>query len=337
MELELGITQAIRQGTASYDASCKRLLSEKQVLARIMQGCIDAYRDIDPDVIASTYIEGDARVGIEPVGRDAERLRGLPTEDVTVAEGTVLFDIRFDATIPNTNERVRIEVDVEAQNKFAPGYPLTSRAVYYCGRMLSMQGAGEVVGSRYERLRKVYSIWICTNPPREFAGTLTRFSLTQDDLVGQPPYERKNYDLVEIVMVCLGKSPRLTESELLGFLQTLLDPTMAPEDKITILSSDYGMMCTESFEGEVREMCNLSEGVIEIGLKRGLEQGIERGLEQGLERGLEQGLEQGRIEATLSSIKNLMANLSLSAEQAMQALGIDESSQQQYLDLLAAD
>ena len=61
---------------------------------------------------------------------------------------------------------------------------------------------------------------------------------------------------------------------------------------------------TETFESEVDDMCNLSQGVaeeamqkgIEKGRQEGIEQGIEQGLEQGRQEGIEQGLEQGRQE-----------------------------------------
>ena len=36
---------------------------------------------------------------------------------------------------------------------------------------------------------------------------------------------------------------------------------------------------TETFESEVREMCNLSEGVLEKGIQRGIQRGMEQGRE----------------------------------------------------------
>ena len=40
---------------ASYDAACKRLLSEKIILAWIMKNCLEEYRDCDVDEIAKIY------------------------------------------------------------------------------------------------------------------------------------------------------------------------------------------------------------------------------------------------------------------------------------------
>lgn len=74
-----------------------------------------------------------------------------------------------------------------------------------------------------------------------------------------------------------------------------------------------------------------------IGLKRGIEQGIERGIEQGIEKGIEQGIEQGIEKNRIESIKNLMSNLSLSAEDAMDALGISVQDRERLNRLLEHD
>ena len=46
-------------------------------------------------------------------------------------------------------------------------------------------------------------------------------------------------------------------------------------------------------------MCNLSQGVLELGLKEGLEQGLERGRAEGRE----EGREEGRVEGILATIE----------------------------------
>ena len=43
---------------ARYDAACKRLLANKQVLARILKSCVPEFYDCDCKDIESKYIEG---------------------------------------------------------------------------------------------------------------------------------------------------------------------------------------------------------------------------------------------------------------------------------------
>ena len=51
---------------------------------------------------------------------------------------------------------------------------------------------------------------------------------------------------------------------------------------------------TETFESEVDDMCNLSQGVAE--------EAMQKGLEQGRQEGIEQGLQQGRIHALIELV-----------------------------------
>ncbi len=46
------------------------------------------------------------------------------------------------------------------------------------------------------------------------------------------------------------------------------------------------------------------------------------------------GIEQGREQSKISDIKSLMKNLKLSAEQAMEALGIDKGDFSKYMPML---
>ena len=63
-------------------------------------------------------------------------------------------------------------------------------------------------------------------------------------------------------------------------------------------------------------------------------EGREEGRAEGLEEGLEKGLEEGREKTTILNIKNLMKNMKLTAEQAMEALGIDKSEFSKYMTML---
>ena len=53
------IAQAIHttEGNSAYDAACKKILSNKIILAWIMKSCLEEYRDLDVTEIAEKYIE----------------------------------------------------------------------------------------------------------------------------------------------------------------------------------------------------------------------------------------------------------------------------------------
>ena len=100
---------------------------------------------------------------------------------------------------------IRLIINVEAQTAFNPGYPLTKRAIYYCSRMISAQHGPIFKKSEYGKIRKVYSIWVCTKPSDEFQNTLTRYSIRPEQLIGNATEKSENYDLMSVVTICLGK------------------------------------------------------------------------------------------------------------------------------------
>lgn len=90
------------------------------------------------------------------------------------------------------------------------------------------------------------------------------------------------YDLMELVLVCLGTPKSKNKgNELHGLLDILLSPDLTPQEKETILYNDYGIETTVEPEGGLREMCNLSDLIEERGIAKGIKQGIEQGIEQG--------------------------------------------------------
>ena len=82
---------------AAYDASCKRILSERIILAWILKSCLEEFRDCDIQEIADKYIEANPQISEVPVMPDegGTMIQGIDTEDKSVSEGTVLYDIRF--------------------------------------------------------------------------------------------------------------------------------------------------------------------------------------------------------------------------------------------------
>ena len=90
---------------AQYDASAKRLLGQKIILAHIMIRVVDEFKGMDADTVAS-LIEGEPYISQVPVepgltnkemvdAGTGERIVGLNTESSEIDEGKVYFDIIF--------------------------------------------------------------------------------------------------------------------------------------------------------------------------------------------------------------------------------------------------
>ena len=312
---------------AKYDAACKCLLAEKIILAWIMKYCVAEYTDCSISQIASHCIQGNPQIAETPVMPDetnSPKIHDTGVEDTTITEGTVTFDIRYFALLPHSDRQVRLIINAEAQNDFYPGYPLVKRGIYYCSRMISAQYGTEFTDSHYEKIQKVYSIWLCMNPPEFRKNTITKYAVTQENMFGTVKEPVQNYDLMTVIMICLGKSQETSGNRLLDLLNILFASDMNKNEKKEIMQRDFQIPMSKQIEGRLDDVCNLSKGVWEKGLEKGLEEGLEKGMEKGLEKGI------------LSSIHSLMESMGWSAEQAMDALKIPSDKKHEYLSKLSA-
>ena len=120
-----------------------------------------------------------------------------------------------------------------------------------------------------EKIQKVYSLWICTNPPKKRNNTITEYSLTEKHHVGKVEEIEEYYDLMSAIVVCLGKNEDETEHELLRLLDVLLSSEKKAKEKKVILENEFQIPMTEKMETEVAHMCNLSDGVEQRGIEKG--------------------------------------------------------------------
>ena len=286
--------------------------------------------DCDIHEIAEKYIEEKPQIGETPVAPDERQstsvIQGTGVEDTTITEGKVTFDIRFTAAIPSgykcsgapDREKIGLILNVEAQNQFYPGYPLIKRGVYYCCRMISSQYGTVFTDSHYEKIKKVYSIWICTTPPKNREHTITSYALMESNFTGQVKEVQKNYDLLSVFMICLGNPEEEAECGILKLLSVLLSSEFKAEEKKKVLEEEFHIQMSQAFEEEVSRMCNLSEGVEQKGIQKGIQKGLQKGIQQAL----------------TESIKNLMDTMNMTAKEAMDALKIKEEERSRYAELL---
>ena len=388
-EKENAEDSALAAAKKAYDASCKRLLADRSVLARILKGSLQEYLNFDISVIAEFCIEREAQIGSVPVlpesgqadlngtfgtSRSPEErrqndsaqpedrprsVRGISNEDVSRIEGSIFYDIRFLASVPEENRTKRLMIDVEAQNKFYPGYPLIMRAMYYSSRMISSQYGTEFEKSHYEKIRKVCSVWVCLHPPKYRENTITRYQMQEEHVYGTVTEYRQHYDLMTVVMICLGEAEKQGEIEdgvketdilpgkteaarnaqaaLLRLLNVLFSVSLPPEEKSRILEEEFQIPKRKEMEEEMIMMGNLGQGIedraLARGLERGRQEGVELGRREGMELGRREGVERGRAEGEaigrLKALFDLVRDGKLTISAAAEAAAMDLSEFEQ--------
>lgn len=112
----------------------------------------------------------------------------------------------------------------------------------------------------------MYSIWICINPTKVWKETITKYQISEQNLVGNAHESAENYDKLDVSLVCLGNEQ--SSEKLIKMLSIALSNTMDGEQKIRNLT-DMGLKMTRTSERGMWEMCNYSKGILEKGLEKG--------------------------------------------------------------------
>ncbi len=119
--------------------------------------------------------------------------------------------------------------------------------------------------------------------------------------------DKTNYDLMQIVMVYIGKDPTLIEDELLKLLHLVFRAKLTAAEKKDRLKTDYGIEMDNEALREVNVMCNLGERLVE----------------------------ETREEMTLTHLKNIMETMGISLEKAMDILKVPVNSRSMYASMIS--
>lgn len=267
---------------ARYDTEVKKVLSDPQILAWILKYTVREFKEYTiPNIMECIVGRPEVATAAVHPGHYAAPVDGMSTEAVEVSARKVTYDIRFRVKVPGLGA-VGMIINVEAQNKFYETYDLVTRGVFYCARMLSTQIRNEEAAVEYNDLQKVYSIWICMQAPLNSEYTITGYRMNREDMYGHmASTANQRYDLMELVMVCLGRPENARQgTELHQLLTTVLSEKLSPEEKKLAMKRDYDIATTVELEGGLAKMCNLSDYIEEKAIEKGIRQGVQEKLEE---------------------------------------------------------
>ena len=308
--------------SAAYDALAKKVLSRKAILAQILKFSVKEFSDCTLEDIEGKYIEGDPTLTINTVPLDdALYIKGRNTESKSPTEGLVTFDIIFDAFVPTDGEKAKFIINVEPQKTTQNiHYKLMKRAVYYAARLISSQKEKEFHGDDFNKLKKIFSIWVCMDVQNYRADSIQEYRLTEKVLHGNFHDELKNYDLLTIIILNLGKNS--TTHKLLNLLHLIFMELKTSEEKEKILREEYDLEISEDMKEELEKMGGLMEPLLEIA--------AEQAAKEAAEKAAAKATAETEKNISLKNIRNLMKKLNMNAQQAMNILDIPEDKQAKY-------
>ena len=311
------------QKKVSLDQFFKHILRYKIVLAHIMKDYLEEYMNVPiNEIMECIEPKGDVPLHKHTVSGH----RNENNEDDT----SIFFDSLVYASLPQDKGKIAMILNLEAQGELKSKSHVLSRAHYYNSRNTSMQVEELFDHGCYDDIVKVVSIWIVFNAPKYKQGSINRYRMVEEHIIGEACEEEKYFDKQQILVLYLGYKE--SEKVSMNILRVMAD-NMPSEEKIERLKK-YDVKLTGKEEEEVSRMCDYGAYVESIGIEKGLKKGLQKGLQQGLLQGRKEGILEGKERERLEGIKSLMKTLKLSAEEAMDALQIPTQEKSYYLKLL---
>ena len=357
---------------ARLDNAAKKLLANKDIIANILRYCTPEFQNYDINFIKTNCLQDDVMISTVPVDQDApegsENIACLNNEDTTITEGTVRFDILFQAAVPegastpgskmksfqfrnnnsedvktttstDTPEKVILIINLEIQQDLKPGYPLECRAIYYCCRLISKQ-ANQAKNFNYGTIRKVYSVWICLNPKNTSSNSFVRFKLSPEDAYMEVLKKNKRGyvdESADFLNEIRGRNTYdLMEIIFIGIADVKNDSKIPI---IKMLSNTFSRKKSIAARKEILEnefgikmTEEIKQGVCEMcNLGDALERyGEEKGRAEGRAEGHAEGLAEGVRITRLKTIRAIIDNFKVSAERAMAIAGVPEEDREEY-------
>lgn len=256
-----------------YDDYAKFILSQKEILSRILKFTIKEFEDMEAEDIMG-LIEGEplvSKVSTEPGETNQTfhgKITGNNTESTELEEGTIIFDVIFYVRMKDGVSRIIINLETQGIEK--PPYPLVNRTIFYIARLISSQKNRNFDHSNYGDMLRTYSIWICFNLEENCMNYL---HLTNTSLFGTHEW-LGDLELMNIFLVGLDKNLseeaiKTTDSNLHYMLGTIFSNDLSPKDKVRLLSEREDMPAGTHIRKELDTMCNLSYGIEEQGIEKG--------------------------------------------------------------------
>ena len=260
-----------------YDMSLKRVLGNIPLLAPITKYTVKEVEDFPIPMIEKCIDEKSIQISevfVEP-GLTNRKIVNDELESKIPGEGRTIFDIRFTITLPD-GSKTKIIINIEAQQKSNPGYSLLNRGIFYAARLISAQLSVEFTNDgsdkeQYDNIKKVYSIWICMDCPEDKKDSIINYSF-EPHIIYQGSDKLKLYkncDLMNITFIHLSGKPDQSHHQLISMLDTLL-AKMDAETKKKKLQEEHNLPMTIKLEKEMNDMCNLSSGIREEGIRDGI-------------------------------------------------------------------
>ena len=202
----------------------------------LLKECVQEYADFTIEEIIEHLNNEHKETGsyIAPLNNEFDDVKGRKLN----------MDIVFHTVVPNTDKLIPIVINLEPQAKYNPGYPIISRGIIYASRLLSVQEQGKTIEEFYNKIHKVYSIWICYNISGAEENTIRCAKFCEHVVKGNKKlFNPKDLDLAQVWVIRLGDCEAAEQGSLLRLLDVAFDKNhnITKTKKMQIFEEEYNI------------------------------------------------------------------------------------------------
>ena len=338
------------------DASSKAIFASVPFMAQILKDCVGELSTYSQQEIMELCQKADIHFATEPVHDQQTAAEILmkqsdkqpppmdnlssasSVEDTSMSEGAVRFDLLIELTIPMpVGKHIAVVVDVEIQNDGDNICRIIKRGIYYCSRLISRQKNRMFKAPRYEKIQKVYSIWLLAAADDLLANSIHRYSLKEQIITApqakMPPLPMEYYDMMEVVIAGInGDYMPLGKPNVLELLWLLSSVEIDDVKARHYLQEVFKMEMTETMDTEIhdvreelrrfygkRKFAQMEEEMkqrveaevkaeVEAEQKRKTKRKCKKAFKAGEESGFKAGEESGEERTTISVVTRMFNN-----------------------------
>ena len=287
----------------TLDYLFKIVLANRMLLAITMKECLNEFKHIDVSTIYHEYIE--AHILTDELVH--ENIVGSNTEKIIDGKKTT-FDVLFFSKLPNSNHKIGIIINAEAQSIHNISYDVLNRAHYYNARNISSQYKTLWEENNYDELRKVVSIWFVLDAPKYKQGCLNRYIMKEEHIVGNVCENQNNIDKNEIIMVYLSQTK--ADNDFIQIMSDIKNKNVDFEELKIKLANKYGITVDNQMIVEVDQMCNYGSYVFN------------------------EGKLEGKIEGLVTSIVDMMNGFNITIDEVLSKMTISDELKQQCKEII---
>ena len=118
--------------------------------------------------------------------------------------------------------------------------------------MISEQYGTVFKNMGYQKIQKIYSIWICPAPAEKRNGSILQYRIVEKEVMGKSFINKDDYDKMEVVVIGVGEGCDYSDRSITGLFSVLFSSNMELVKKKRILGGTYGIAMTKKFESEVK-------------------------------------------------------------------------------------